>query len=151
MWLDDAVAADRPSDPFLFGGYASRSVHLVTDRETTLTFELDAAGDGHWAKFAEVAVDGYAWHRFDNDVSAAWIRVRSSAPLAKATAWFTYAGTDPRHAAQDLPKFAGIARAADREVSGGVMRARREHAHVPPRLRGAAVRPRGRHAAPPHR
>ncbi len=124
VWWNDRVAANEPSDPFLFAGFENRAVHLVTDSETTLTFEIDVDGNGQWTTLSTRKVEGYAWQSFDRETRGIWIRVRSSAPLEKGTAWFTYAGDDDR-----VPgtKFEGLARADDTNTRGGIVRARAEN------------------------
>lgn len=124
VWLDDEVQADQPSDAFLFSGFAKRGVHLASDVPTKFTFEVDAKGDGQWAKLAEQDVSGSAWHSFDDAAPGVWIRVKSSASLKKATAWFT--GANAR-VAKSGDKFAGIATPQDTIFHGGLVRSRAEN------------------------
>ncbi|MCB1236049.1 MAG: hypothetical protein KDM91_13345 [Verrucomicrobiae bacterium] len=127
VWLNDAVAAGEPSDPFLFSGFARRAVHLFAETPATLTFEIDEKGDGHWRTLVEKQVDGYAWHGFDRDLPGVWIRVKSSVPLKRATAWFHFAADDTRAVTPGAAKFAGLARPGDAAVTGGIVRARGEN------------------------
>lgn len=125
VWLNEDVAAGEPSDPFLFAGFSGRAVHLDADTETTFTFEVDAKGDGNWQPHPKaITTATYTWHTFPDDLDATWIRVRSSKALAKATAWFTMAGADDRATSPQIAEFAGVAKAADQNTSGGVIRAR---------------------------
>ena len=57
VWVDDAVKADQPSDPFLIAGYTERYVHLAHDRPSDVTFslEIDERGDGNWREWKTVA------------------------------------------------------------------------------------------------
>ncbi len=127
VWLNDEVPAGEPSDPYLFSGFAKRAVHLVTDRETAITFEIDRTGSGEWTPLSEVKVNGYHWQPFEEGLDAAWIRVKSSEPLGRASAWFTGAGEDSRKAGVTPEKFAGVARPGDANVIGGLVRARGEN------------------------
>ena len=88
VWLNDKVQANEPSDPFLISGFQKRALHLVTDQKAKLIIEIDTKGNGKWAEFEEVEIDGYAWYRFDPDLNATWVRLRSANSLGKATAWF---------------------------------------------------------------
>ncbi len=125
VWLEDEVAANEPSDAFLMSGFTKRAVHLSTDAKTTMRFEIDAKGTGEWTLLSEVEVDGYHWHAFPGSLDATWIRLRSSAPLGNATAWFQLAGGDERAAGGAVPpKFAGIAKPGDEGTIGGLIRAR---------------------------
>ncbi|MEA1952515.1 MAG: hypothetical protein U9N87_14135, partial [Planctomycetota bacterium] len=127
VWLNEKVAPNEPSGPFLLSGFKKRAVHLVTDAETTVTFEIDAKGNNEWTKLADLRMQGYRWHVFDESLDAAWIRIRSSAPLNKATAWFHFAGDDDRTAAATPHKFAGIAKPGATSVTGGLIRARADN------------------------
>ncbi|QDT15718.1 hypothetical protein [Alienimonas californiensis] len=128
VWKDEKVAADTPSDPYLFAGYDRRGVHLSTDVPTTFTFEIDRHGTGEWAAFDKVRVAGAAWHAFPADADGEWVRLRLSEP-ATVTAQFQYADRDDRPTADELPAsdaalFAGLAEPGDEAVIAGVMRAR---------------------------
>jgi hypothetical protein len=124
VWLEDEVAAEDPSDPFLLSGFVNRGLHLATDAATTITLEVDQKGDGNWKKLASLEVDGYLWHTLEDSLDAVWIRLVSSRPLGKATAAFLYLGEDDRGVTPSPAKFAGIAKPGDENVVGGLIRAR---------------------------
>ena len=133
VWWNDRVEADAPSDPFLISGFNRRAVHLVSDRATTIRFEVDVEGNGQWKPLGEVPVNGYRWHSFDASLGAVWVRLRSSKPLEKATAWFHFAGASGRKTTDRYPaqtpepvpmKFSGLAGPNDRGVVGGLIRPR---------------------------
>lgn len=50
VWIRDDVKAGEPSEPFLFGGFAERMLHLAHQSGTAVTFhlEVDRAGNGTW-------------------------------------------------------------------------------------------------------
>ncbi len=129
VWLNEPIEPDVPSDPYLIAGFEQRGVHIVTDAETLIRFEVDVKGDGQWTELEEIRVNGYRWHPFDRSLAATWIRVRSNRPLGKATVWFHFAGKETRQSGTVPAKFAGIA-TVDREngkgqdVVGGLIRAR---------------------------
>lgn len=124
VWLNDKIEANTTSDPYLFAGYQSRSVHLFASAPTTFTFEVDLKGNNQWTKLTEVKVEGYLWHSFPAEAEGTWIRVTSSASLEKATAWFTYANPDTREPGKNHPKFNGLASASDTNTTSGIVRSR---------------------------
>ena len=127
VWLDDEVEAGAASDPFLFNGYARRSVHLAQgdDEPVRFLFDVDAKGNGEWRQFLEVSVPahGYVWRELPKNEAGAWVRVRTDRAARGVTAFFHYRNQDARdEKASDV--FAGIAGLADKEVQGGVIHAR---------------------------
>ncbi len=57
-WFKDEVAANTPSDPFLFSGFAQRSLHLQnhSNEAVEVTLEVDTAGDQTWTKLTTIKV-----------------------------------------------------------------------------------------------
>ena len=128
VWLNEQVAAGVPSDPFLFSGFDRRGVHLSCDRQTTFSFETDAAGTGDWKERFVVTMDGDAWQEFPEELAGQWVRVTLREP-ATVTAQFRYAARDERPTAENLSAedaalFAGLAEPGDETIVGGVVRAR---------------------------
>ncbi len=80
VWLNDAVKADTPSDPFLLAGYPCRVLHLAHHNvgPVVFTVELDKKGDGHWSEWKkiEVPANGYVFEIFPPDLKAEWVRLR---------------------------------------------------------------------------
>ncbi len=127
VWLEDAVKAGVPSEPFLFSGFALRSLHLAHDGAAAVVFtlEVDAKGDGTWQTLRTVNVPahGYAWTEFPATETGAWLRLKAGSDCAKATAFFHYRNPDTR--GTDAPAlFAGIAQPADKAIGGGLLYAR---------------------------
>jgi hypothetical protein len=127
VWLNDKVKAKKSSDPFLFAGFENRSVHLYASSPTVFTFEVDLKGNNTWTELTKVKVEGYHWHSFPVGSEGVWIRVTSSAPLEKASAWFTYANPDGRQPGRHHDKFNGLAKASEPTSNGGIVRARGEN------------------------
>jgi len=127
VWLDEDVEAESPSDPFLFGGYDQRGVHLSHGEDTTRSFvlEIDVRGDGDWSELEKVDVEprGYAWEPFDDELPGAWVRVRLEEAATNVTAQFAYRNRDPRGTEPDSI-FEGLALLDDDAVLGGRMRVR---------------------------
>lgn len=125
VWVDEAVAANKPSDPYLFAGFARRSAHLSHDAKSAVRFrfEIDRAGDGTWTRLREVDVPagGHGWTSFPTEEKGAWVRVVADT-ACRATVWFEYAGTDDRPT-RSAERFASLARADRMDGVGGLVRA----------------------------
>jgi len=133
LWLDDAVKANEPSDPFLFSGFACRTLFLAHDNAEPVTFtlEVDAKGSNDWKKLRniEVPAHGSAWTEFDSAEIGAWVRIKAGRDCAKATAYFHYRNGDSR-AADAAAIFAGLARPGDAAISGGLLHQRGDNART---------------------
>lgn len=159
VWMDDAVHAGEPSEPYLFAGYRERTVHIVHNASMPVRFSLET-GDGagpEWRtlRVIEVPPGDYRGEVLPEDAPGEWIRVTASADC-RATAYFHAASPRP-----DVPHeddlFAGLARVAeDSPVYGGVIRpaahnrnlqwVAEEHAGATVQARGyreADITPRG--------
>lgn len=127
VWLNDDVKAGAASEPFLFSGFAQRSLHLAHGGAEKISFklEVDAKGDGRWTKLREVSVpaNASAWVEFAAKETGAWIRLTPDRDAAKATAFFHYRDED-RRATEAAPVFAGVATATDKSASAGLLFAR---------------------------
>jgi hypothetical protein len=137
VWLDDAVKANEPSDPFLFAGFVQRQLHLAHDADTPVTFTFET-NDGHgpWRRMGEqtVPAHGYSRVRFSSGERGAWIRVRTNRDVVKATADFHFTSAEEKPVASSVVAppaegaaiFAGVAAANAKDYSGGVLRTRGE-------------------------
>jgi len=127
VWLEDDVPAGAPSEPYLFAGFAHRSLYLAhaTAAPVTFTLETDARGDGAWQPLRTVTVPahGRAWTAFTPAETGAWVRLTARPAADRATAFFHYRAADPRGAAA-APICAGLAGPADRQLNGGLLHAR---------------------------
>ncbi len=131
VWLNDAVPASIPSEPFLFSGYERRALHLLhsTTEAATITLEVDLQGTGEWTAYRTVtlAPAGQEWLDLTSAPTASWIRLTSNVPLTNATAWFTMGNADRRSLEGETLK-AGLARREDwASTTGGIVRARAEN------------------------
>ncbi len=126
VWLGDDVKAGEPSEPFLFSGFAHRSLLLSHEGTEAVTFTAEVnAGDGKWTKLRDVAVPakGSAWVEFAPAEHGAWVRLTAGRDAVKATAVFHYRGEDKR-GGEAAEIFNGIAKAADTRASGALLRTR---------------------------
>lgn len=124
VWLREDVSAGALSEPFLFAGWDERAVWASNEgaQQTTLTFEVDKAGNGQWTALETITLQpGKPVHRvFPAGDTGEWIRVRN-AGAAKLTVQFTY--TDrTRFRQQASTLFTGMATIVDeKQATGGLL------------------------------
>jgi len=127
VWLDEAVRADVPSDPYLFDGYDQRGLHLAHQSGQAVEFQLevDRQGTGQWEAHQRIRVPprGYRWIAFDENDRGAWIRLRVLTDAPRVTAMFVFGNRDRRGVEAD-PRFAGVARSASHTTNAGLLHAR---------------------------
>ncbi|MCF0074367.1 hypothetical protein LZD49_28040 [Dyadobacter sp. CY261] len=99
VWLDEAIKAEEISEPFLFTGWAHRSVWIRNDgdQETAFVLEVDKKGNGAWSALKTVKVAGKTSSSivFAATDAGEWIRVRPD-KATRATVHFTYTSDDKR-------------------------------------------------------
>jgi hypothetical protein len=92
-WLNANAQLGIPSDPYLFGGYDSRSVKLShqSAKAISFTLQLDATGDGVWFDYKTITVPAGKTISlvFPPEVQSKWIRLVSDNDTV-ATALFDY-------------------------------------------------------------
>ncbi|MBN2507942.1 MAG: hypothetical protein JXQ71_14750 [Verrucomicrobia bacterium] len=108
-WLDDDVAAQTPSDPFLIAGFTRRVLHVTHTTEAPLTVEVQVDPDGadQWVCWTNltVAPRGYAWCLLPAPLQAPWIRLVPDRQATGVSAWF-HLGNPPTP--PDPALFAGL-------------------------------------------
>ncbi|UHG93981.1 hypothetical protein [Spirosoma oryzicola] len=123
VWLNEAVSANQPSEPFLFAGWANRSawVQNNSDSDVQLTFEVDKSGTGSWSRQQTVTVGAHkaAHVPFAAVVTGEWIRIKSD-KAANLSAHFSYSANDTRTTTAN-PLFAGLSTVSTTATSGGLM------------------------------
>ncbi len=124
-WLDDTVAANVASKPYLINGFDKKVLHLVHNNSTTVNFtvEMDVAGNNVWQTYQTISVPSgaYRYFIFPAGFSAQWIRMKSDRGCV-ATAYLHY--STPGHRAFDFQSlFAGLADITDTgKVLAGLVR-----------------------------
>ena len=90
-WKNTSVKAGLPSDAYLMTGYDQKSVELSSDKDSTITLEVDIDGTGLWVEYKSFAVKAgqNTLYTFPEGFSAYWIRAKSNID-SKASAQFTY-------------------------------------------------------------
>ncbi|MBA4017081.1 MAG: hypothetical protein C0483_07915 [Pirellula sp.] len=130
VWLNDDVKAGVPSDPFLFAGYERRALHLAHagTEAATFTLEVDRRGDGRWEalRAVDVAGGGNAWIEFPPADVGAWLRIKTDRDCSQATAMFHFSNADLR-GTEPAKIYAGLAQPSDKQIVGGLLRARGEN------------------------
>ena len=124
VWMGDAVQTGKASAPFLFGGYAARSLTLAHGASAPVRFavEIDRDGNGTWTALREVeaAPAKLTMVQFDAAERGAWVRLVPQTDATDVYAYFQYANPDTRKAAADA-RFAGLATPATTVGVGGIV------------------------------
>lgn len=78
-WRTTKVRAGVPSDPYLFGGYDRKTIHIETTASTTILMELDVTGTGDWQTWKRYVLpaDGNLTEKLPDALQAYWVRFRS--------------------------------------------------------------------------
>jgi hypothetical protein len=142
LWVREDVEAGKPSDPFLISGYQQKGLHLAQASTTkaVVILEVDEDGTGAWKKAREVEFsEPHQWVDL-SEIKGVWLRLTSSEKLTGATAAFAFSNSDKRGNSPDTV-FRGLASSSDKEVTGGLVRAREGNKRT---LAFAAVAPDGR-------
>ena len=123
VWLNEAVGAGVPSDPFLFAGWPLRScwIQHAFEGPVRYTFEVDRAGNGEWSYLKEVSVQAGAGKlvKFDREEKGEWIRVTQNLN-ADVTVQFCYNDIESRPSSPD-PMFFGLSGAFQDKSLGGLL------------------------------
>ncbi|GAB3260951.1 hypothetical protein GCM10027347_25670 [Larkinella harenae] len=123
VWLNEAVKADEPSEPFLFAGWPNRSAWVQNNgnAEVTFTFEMDKTGSGSWTVLKTVTVGAKkaANVEFSTNAPGEWIRIKPS-QATNATAHFSYTANDPRPTTPSA-LFASLSTVSSPHTSGGLL------------------------------
>ncbi|HEY1084173.1 MAG TPA: hypothetical protein VGE29_18050 [Prosthecobacter sp.] len=127
VWLQDDVKEGEVSEPYLFAGYAHRSLQLVTAPGSGASFalEVDLQGDGRWKEVCKLAPDGSGalWVSFAPEYKGVWLRLKAEKAASGVTAFFHYRGEDQRSLDADA-MFDGLARPGEKNITGGLLHAR---------------------------
>jgi hypothetical protein len=90
FWKNSDVKAGDTSLPYLMTGYDKKKVTLSSDKDVTITLEVDVDLNGwHTYKTIQVTAGKKVEHIFPEGFSAHWIRA-SADKDCRSTVWFTY-------------------------------------------------------------
>ena len=91
-WVNDAVKARQPSDPFLTFGFTNGTLHVRHDSAEAVSFtiEADINGNGAFRKVASLSVPAhsYAWWLWPANLEAEWLRLTPDRDAVGVTAYF---------------------------------------------------------------
>ncbi len=126
-WINEAVAGNVPSLPFLVNGFKERMLHLVLhDQENVnVRIEVDYEGTGNWETYKVIPVSGYVPYIFPDSFSAQWVRLRPSRGCV-LTGYFHQSDRNYRSASEGSDLFSGLANLGESVVSGSALYALRE-------------------------
>lgn len=123
VWMDEEVASDIPSEPFLFAGWPNRMawVKNASEREVDVIFEVDRKGTGEWTTLKTVTVPAHGGtsHLFTAADEGEWIRARVGVS-AKLSLQFSYTAVDGRNSQPDVI-FEGLRNISQPNYNGGLL------------------------------
>lgn len=122
VWLNEDIAANQPSDPFLFGPWSKRCGWIRNDggEEVTFTFETKNR-DGEWTKLRRETVPASEsrFVEFTPADKGEWIRVTADRQ-ARGSVVFSYASDEKRSTSMS-PIFRGLTKIGDTRASKGLL------------------------------
>lgn len=126
IWLDEDIEPGALSDPFLFGNFSRRTLHVASPqgRDFRVVIEI-GDGQGNWRDLAMATFGQGESGRlsFRDDEPGSWIRLHTPDAAKGVTATFTY-GDPSARPEQNLAPFAGLATTASSNPVGALLRAR---------------------------
>lgn len=124
VWLNESVAANQYSEPFLFAGWPQRSAWVKHGSSSVIdiVFEVDQKGNGEWEalKSVQVPAGEAAFVEFSTAEAGEWIRARVGEKAEGLSLSFHYADSDQR-ATKAAALFDGLATTGQGDVLGGLL------------------------------
>lgn len=92
-WEKDAVKANIPSDAYLINGFDNRLLHLLADKQTTVTLQIDEKGNNSWKDYKKINLEAgkYQYFLLPAGLKATWIRFKADKDCI-ATAFMHFSG-----------------------------------------------------------
>ena len=123
VWLNEKIAANTASEPFLFAGWKKRMawINNAGSEDVTFSFEVDANGTNNWKPLRSVSVKAgqSASITFVATEVGEWIRVKTN-KATTATINFNYTD-DSRYIAAMDKMFTGLTPANSTSYKGGLL------------------------------
>lgn len=123
IWLNEKIAANSTSEPFLFAGWKKRMawINNAGSDDVKFSLEVDATGNGNWKPLRSVSVKAgqSASITFATTETGEWIRVKND-KATTATINFNYTD-DSRYVAAMDKIFTGLAPANSTNYKGGLL------------------------------
>lgn len=124
VWKNEMTEAGRPSEPFLFAGWARRCLWLKNYGSTAAvyTLEKDMDGNAGWTVCGRIVLDPGqdTCVTFPADDPGEWIRIRPDVST-RTTAAFVYMPDEKRPAGNKNGIFDGLATCSDTEYDCGLL------------------------------
>jgi hypothetical protein len=110
-WMESAVTAGTPSDPYLMYGYNAKSLELSHNHGSPVTFsvEVDFLADDTWSVYTNLTVASGATNHFvfPEGFHAHWVRLVSDTTTT-ASGQFTYGPATVRDELMDWARGLGL-------------------------------------------
>jgi len=123
VWINEEVAANKPSEPFLFAGWPKRTAWIQNDGASSVEFifEVDKLGNKNWVELKSVTIKPGKSKQieFSSEDSGEWIRAIAKSNTT-ATISFNYTDVDDR-ATASANLFKGFAGVDEANSIGGLM------------------------------
>lgn len=123
VWLKETIAANTPSEPFLFAGWSNRTAWIKNDGDSaiTFTFSVDAKGNNEWKslKTITVAAKQAAFLPFAATDPGEWIRASANKKTVGSLS-FVYTAT-AKQAPCCNALFNGLATTKSASYTGGLL------------------------------
>jgi hypothetical protein len=130
VWVHEDVRGSEPSEPYLFGGFEQRMLHLAHESDAIVEFSLDVDrwGDGTWTRLRTVRVPAYGYVPvpYGPQDRGVWIRVTAGRDCRHATAFFEYATATAWPTANGVI-FDGLPSQGESSAGSGLLSARGEN------------------------
>lgn len=114
IWLNDTIASEAVSEPYLFAGFDNRTAHIINHSSKPLSFvvQVDKRGNNQWVDFQKFSLEGNEYENFvfPKDVEGEWIRLKA---LTDGTLSFILHYTTDRFVSKEqfANQFEGLAQA----------------------------------------
>ncbi|GAB6008746.1 hypothetical protein [Dysgonomonas reticulitermitis] len=122
VWIDDKIAGNEPSDPYLFAGWEKRCAWIrnAGDNDIDIAFEVDKIGNNQWKplKTINVPAGQSAFVNFEINETGEWIRATSDKNTVISLE-FAYIGKTNN--AEPSAIFSGLSDVNDKQSVGGLM------------------------------
>lgn len=123
IWLNEEIAANESSEPFLFAGWSKRSAWIHNEGSTAVdfVFEVDKAGNQQWKELKRITVKASSTMQvdFDKEDQGEWIRVTPGSNTS-ATLNFNYSDQEDRSSTTSKI-FNGLAKVEESKSIGGLL------------------------------
>lgn len=122
VWLNESVAANAVSEPFLLNGWTNKSLWIKNagDAKTDIGLEMDIVGNGTWKPIKTIPIAAHTAALIDlSAYKGQWIRVKNAFDT-KLSLSFVYHTNEQRSSAVD-PIFKGLNPVQSKQTFDGLL------------------------------